>query len=273
MSVRVVIGLMALAIGTTAGIFLPQCAREAALRSSEQQVRLPSAAEAIPGRDTPPSDVAAPPLQPRESTVEASGPDTPAAAPSQSEQAASAPHRTAIAAWDQALELFALDHPSARLQHHKLGTPIAPPWPAGYEVAMFGLGCFWGAERKFWETPGVYTTAVGYSAGHTRNPTYREVCSGSTGHNEVVLVVYDPAVVRYADLLKLFWEVHDPTQGNRQGNDVGTQYRSGVYWFCETQREFAEASRDMMQPRLRAAGYGSITTEIIQARTFYYAEG
>lgn len=137
---------------------------------------------------------------------------------------------------------------------------------------MFGLGCFWGAERKFWQRDGVYTTAVGYAAGMTPNPTYREVCTGMTGHNEVVLVIFDPARVSYDELLRLFWENHDPTQGMRQGNDVGTQYRSGIYVFSEAQRVAAEQSRDAFQGELRAAGYGSITTEILPAPEFYYAE-
>ena len=137
---------------------------------------------------------------------------------------------------------------------------------------MFGMGCFWGAERKFWQLPGVYTTAVGYAAGHTPNPTYREVCSGMTGHTEAVLVVFDPNVIRYDDLLKAFWEDHDPTQGMRQGNDVGTQYRSGIYYDDDEQRRAAEASRDAYQQQLSAAGYGAITTEILPAPEFYYAE-
>ena len=137
---------------------------------------------------------------------------------------------------------------------------------------MFGLGCFWGAERRFWEQPGVFTTAVGYAGGHTANPTYQEVCTGRTGHNEVVLVVFDPAVIGYADLLALFWEGHDPTQGMRQGNDVGTQYRSGIYTFGEAQHSAALASRDEYQQALAAAGYGAITTEVESAPEFYYAE-
>ena len=137
---------------------------------------------------------------------------------------------------------------------------------------MFGLGCFWGAEKKFWQTAGVYTTAVGYAAGHTPNPTYREVCSGGTGHSEVVLVVFDPRKISYADLVKIFWESHDPTQGMRQGNDTGTQYRSGIYYFDDEQREVAERSREAYQQQLSRAGYGAITTEIIPAPEFYYAE-
>jgi peptide-methionine (S)-S-oxide reductase len=157
-------------------------------------------------------------------------------------------------------------------KHHVNGSPLEPPFPAGFERALFGLGCFWGAEKMFWKLPGVYTTAVGYAAGHTRNPTYREVCSGQTGHSEVVLVVFDPARISYAELLKAFWEGHDPTQGMRQGNDVGTQYRSGIYYFDEAQREAAERSRDAYQQQLTAARYGGITTEILPAPEFYYAE-
>jgi peptide-methionine (S)-S-oxide reductase len=150
--------------------------------------------------------------------------------------------------------------------------PVAPPFPQGFDRAMFGMGCFWGAEKKFWQQPGVYTTAVGYAAGHTLNPTYRQVCSGTTGHAEVVLVVFDPKKIRYDDLLRVFWENHDPTQGNRQGNDVGTQYRSGVYCYGEEQRRLAEASREMFQKQLTVARYGSITTEILPAPEFFYAE-
>jgi peptide-methionine (S)-S-oxide reductase len=156
--------------------------------------------------------------------------------------------------------------------HFVNGARIAEPFPAGLERAMFGMGCFWGAEKKFWQLPGVYSTAVGYSAGFTPNPTYREVCSGMTGHNEVVLVVFDPQKVSYDTLLKTFWENHDPTQGMRQGNDTGTQYRSGVYYFNDGQRDAAERSRQTYQERLRAKGYGHITTEIIPAPDFYYAE-
>ena len=154
------------------------------------------------------------------------------------------------------------------VNHHR----IVPPFPDGFEQAMFGLGCFWGAERNFWQLKGVYTTAVGYAAGHTPNPTYREVCTGMTGHTEAVLVVFDPKVVSYDDLLKAFWENHDPTQGMRQGNDVGTQYRSGIYYFNDAQRLAAEASRDAFQKELERAGYGRITTEILPAPEFYYAE-
>ena len=156
--------------------------------------------------------------------------------------------------------------------HFVNGHPLQPPFPAGLARAMFGMGCFWGAERKFWQRPGVYTTAVGYAAGHTPNPTYREVCSGMTGHTEAVLVVYDPNVIRYEDLLKAFWEDHNPTQGMRQGNDTGTQYRSGIYYEGEEQRRAAEASRAAYQRQLTAAGYGAITTEILPAPEFYYAE-
>jgi peptide-methionine (S)-S-oxide reductase len=157
--------------------------------------------------------------------------------------------------------------------HFVNGNPLQPPYPDGLEMAMFGLGCFWGAERKFWQQEGVFTTAVGYAAGSTPNPTYKEVCSGMTGHNEVVRVVFDPKVVSYEDLLKAFWESHEPTQGMRQGNDVGTQYRSGIYVYSESQRKQAEASRDAYQKALSAAGYGKITTEILDAPEFYYAEG
>jgi peptide-methionine (S)-S-oxide reductase len=157
-------------------------------------------------------------------------------------------------------------------KHHVNGAPLEPPFAEGLERAMFGLGCFWGAERKFWQTPGVYTTAAGYAGGFTPNPSYREVCSGATGHAEVVLVVFDPRKVSYADLVKVFWESHDPTQGMRQGNDVGTQYRSGIYYFDDAQREVAERSRDSYQRELSSAGYGTITTEILPAPEFYYAE-
>ena len=157
-------------------------------------------------------------------------------------------------------------------RHHVNGHPLSPPYPAGMALALFGLGCFWGAERKFWQIPGVYTTAVGYAGGLTPNPTYQEVCSGLTGHNEVVRVVFDPSMVRYSDLLRTFWEAHDPTQGMRQGNDVGTQYRSGIYVYDAQQREAALASRDAYQSRLAEGGYDAITTEIIDAPEFYYAE-
>ena len=156
--------------------------------------------------------------------------------------------------------------------HFVSGARLEPPFPAGTERAVFGLGCFWGAERKFWEVPGVYTTAVGYAGGHTPNPTYEEVCSGGTGHTEVVLVVFDPAKVSYESLLRVFWENHDPTQGMRQGNDAGTQYRSAIYTFGEEQRRAAEASREAYQKVLTASGHGRITTEIREAPEFFYAE-
>ena len=156
--------------------------------------------------------------------------------------------------------------------HFVNGNRILAPFPAGLRTAMFGLGCFWGAERKFWQLPGVYSTAVGYAAGQTPNPTYEEVCSGYTGHNEVVLVVYDPAKISYETLLQAFWESHDPTQGMRQGNDVGTQYRSGIYTFDAEQRAAAEASRERYGAVLATAGYAAVTTEILAAPAFYYAE-
>jgi peptide-methionine (S)-S-oxide reductase len=170
----------------------------------------------------------------------------------------------------------ALPGRSARMpvpeRHYVNGAPVQEPFPAGLERAMFGMGCFWGAEKLFWQLPGVYTTAVGYAAGLTPNPTYREVCSGMTGHAEVVLVVFDPTHVSYDQLLQAFWENHDPTQGMRQGNDTGTQYRSGIYCYGDAQRRAAERSRDEYRRRLSAAGYGPITTEIIEAPEFYYAE-
>ena len=156
--------------------------------------------------------------------------------------------------------------------HFVSGARLEPPFPAGTERAVFGLGCFWGAERKFWEVPGVYTTAVGYAGGHTPNPTYEEVCSGATGHTEAVLVVFDPAKVSYETLLRVFWEDHDPTQGMRQGNDVGTQYRSAIYYYGDAQRRAALASKEAYQAVLTKAGYGEITTEIGEAPEFYYAE-
>ncbi|HXG56705.1 MAG TPA: peptide-methionine (S)-S-oxide reductase MsrA [Vicinamibacterales bacterium] len=156
--------------------------------------------------------------------------------------------------------------------HHVNRARLEPPFPDGLETAMFGMGCFWGAEKKFWALKGVYTTAVGYAAGLTPNPTYREVCSGQTGHNEVVLVVFDPGQISYAELLSAFWESHNPTQGMRQGNDAGTQYRSGIYYYDDAQREAAERSRDGFQEKLAAARFGAITTEIIPAPEFYYAE-
>jgi peptide-methionine (S)-S-oxide reductase len=156
--------------------------------------------------------------------------------------------------------------------HFVNGRPLKGPHPEGLAQAMFGMGCFWGVERMFWKLPGVWVTAAGYAGGETPNPTYREVCSGQTGHNEVVLVTYDPARVSYEGLLRVFWEGHDPTQGMRQGNDVGTQYRSGIYVFDDAQRNAAEASREAFQTRLADAGYGAITTEIREAPPFYYAE-
>jgi peptide-methionine (S)-S-oxide reductase len=157
-------------------------------------------------------------------------------------------------------------------RHFVLDHPIAPPFPEGLERAVFGMGCFWGAERMFWEAGGVWTTAVGYAGGLTPNPTYQEVCSGSTGHAEVVLAVFDPARTSYEEMLRIFWEGHDPTQGMRQGNDVGTQYRSAIYWHSDLQRLAAEESRAMFQARLSTAGHGDITTEIAAAGPFYYAE-
>jgi peptide-methionine (S)-S-oxide reductase len=152
------------------------------------------------------------------------------------------------------------------------GNPLSPPFPRGLELAMFGLGCFWGAEKKFWKTPGVFSTSVGYAAGHTPNPTYYEVCSGKTAHAEVVRVVFDPKKVSYEQLLKIFWESHDPTQGMRQGNDVGTQYRSGIYYTSEAQHAAAERSKAAYQEELTRAGHDTITTEILPAPEFYYAE-
>jgi len=157
-------------------------------------------------------------------------------------------------------------------RHYVNGNSLKPPFPEGMEMAMFGLGCFWGAERKFWQQEGVYSTAVGYAGGYTPNPTYQEVCTGMTGHNEVVRVVYDPKAISYEDLLKVFWESHDPTQGMRQGNDVGTQYRSGIYVYSEEQKQLALNTRDRYQQELAKANYGKITTEIIDAPEFYYAE-
>ena len=157
-------------------------------------------------------------------------------------------------------------------KHDVLGTPLAPPFPDGMQLALFGMGCFWGAERLFWQAPGVFSTSVGYAAGFTPNPTYEEVCSGRTGHAEVVRVVFDPAATSYQALLRIFWEGHDPTQGMRQGNDVGTQYRSGIYTYSEAQRLAAQASRDAYQKRLAEAGRGEIRSEILEAPEFYYAE-
>jgi peptide-methionine (S)-S-oxide reductase len=157
-------------------------------------------------------------------------------------------------------------------RHEVLDTPLQPPFPDGMEQLVVGMGCFWGAERVFWKAGGVYTTAVGYAGGYTPNPTYQEVCSGRTGHTEAVLVVFDPAAISLENVLRLFWEGHDPTQGNRQGNDVGTQYRSAVYYAGEAQREAIEASKEMFQAELTKAGYGEISTEIAEAGPFYYAE-
>ncbi|MFP4299923.1 MAG: peptide-methionine (S)-S-oxide reductase MsrA [Spirulinaceae cyanobacterium] len=157
-------------------------------------------------------------------------------------------------------------------KHYVNNNRLQPPYPDGMEIAMFGLGCFWGAERKFWQQDGVYSTAVGYAAGYTKNPTYQEVCSGMTGHNEVVRVVYDPSVISYEQLLKVFWESHNPTQGMRQGNDTGTQYRSGIYTYSDEQKQLAEASKAVYQEAVKKAGLGEITTEIIDAPEFYYAE-
>jgi len=157
-------------------------------------------------------------------------------------------------------------------KHFVNGHPLRPPFPAHLRQALFGLGCFWGAERKFWSLQGVYSTAVGYAAGFTPNPTYEEVCTGRTGHNEVVLVVYDPGIVSYPELLAVFWEAHDPTQGMRQGNDTGTQYRSGIYWFDEQQRDAALRTKTEFGLQLKEAGYGAITTEVLPAPEFYYAE-
>jgi peptide-methionine (S)-S-oxide reductase len=162
--------------------------------------------------------------------------------------------------------------PAAADHHFVLDAPLHGPFPDDTKQAMFGLGCFWGAERKFWQNAGVYTTAVGYAAGHTQDPTYQEVCSGSTGHNEVVLVIYRPAQLAYEALLETFWESHDPTQGMRQGNDRGTQYRSGIYYFDDAQHQLATQSMERYQRALGDAGYGRITTEIITAPPFYYAE-
>jgi len=157
-------------------------------------------------------------------------------------------------------------------RHTVLGTPLRGPWPTGYQVAIFGMGCFWGAERLFWKVPGVYSTSVGYAGGITPNPTYEETCSGMTGHTEAVQVVYDPAKVSYGQLLKVFWENHDPTQGMRQGNDIGTQYRSAIYATTDEQLAEAQASRDAFAPVVAKSGYGEITTEIAKAGEFYYAE-
>ena len=157
-------------------------------------------------------------------------------------------------------------------KHFVNGNILRGDFPEGMEMAMFGLGCFWGAERKFWQLPGVYSTAVGYAAGHTKNPTYQEVCSGMTGHNEVVLVVFDPSQVSYSELLQVFWESHNPTQGMRQGNDTGTQYRSGIYTYSDVQQQMAQASKVQYEAKLKEAGLSEITTEILEAPEFYYAE-
>ncbi|OYX43665.1 MAG: peptide-methionine (S)-S-oxide reductase [Rhodobacterales bacterium 32-67-9] len=172
---------------------------------------------------------------------------------------------------DEALPGRAEPIPTAD-EHFIFHRPLKSPVPAGMEEAMFGMGCFWGVERKFWQLDGVWLTMVGYSAGLTPNPTYKETCTGMTGQNEVVRVIYDPKLISYDDLLKVFWEGHDPTQGNRQGNDVGTQYRSGIYTFTAAQAEAAEASREVYAERLKAAGFGAITTEIKPAEPFYFAE-
>jgi peptide-methionine (S)-S-oxide reductase len=165
------------------------------------------------------------------------------------------------------------DQPMQGLEPHRvLGTPIVPPFPEGFETIVAGMGCFWGAEKLYWEAPGIYTTAVGYAGGFTKNPTYEEVCSGRTGHAEVVLAVLDPERTSYDEVLRIFWEGHDPTEGMRQGNDLGTQYRSAIYWSTEPERDAALASRDAFQRELSQAGYGEITTEIAQAEPFYYAE-
>jgi peptide-methionine (S)-S-oxide reductase len=181
-------------------------------------------------------------------------------------------HKTDMVSADNALPGRAERPFNVPTTHFVLGTPLEPPFPDGYERAIFGMGCFWGAERKFWETGEVFTTAVGYAGGFTPNPTYEEVCSGRTGHAEVVLVVYDPARISYEDLLRVFWENHDPTQGMRQGNDIGTQYRSTIYTTTAAQHDAAVASLEMYQKQLEQAGYGTISTEIADAGEFWYAE-
>jgi peptide-methionine (S)-S-oxide reductase len=181
-------------------------------------------------------------------------------------------HKSTIPSPEESLRGRETPLPGVPDTHFVNGHRIKPPFPEGLEQVVLGLGCFWGAERKFWELPGVYTTAVGYAGGHTPNPTYEETCSGMTGHTEAVLVVFDPAQVSYEDVLRTFWEAHDPTQGMRQGNDVGTQYRSAIYTTSDAQRAAAEASRDQYQEALRAAGHGEITTEIAPAGPFFYAE-
>jgi peptide-methionine (S)-S-oxide reductase len=180
-------------------------------------------------------------------------------------------HKTAMVTDNDALRGRDAEIPVAD-RHAVLGTPLRGPFPEGLESAVVAMGCFWGAERVFWQAPGVYTTAVGYAGGFTPNPTYEEVCSGRTGHTEAVLVVFDPAKTSYTEILRLFWENHDPTQGMRQGNDIGTQYRSAIYWTTDAQRAAAEASRDAYAERLRAEGYPEVTTELAQAGPFYYAE-
>ncbi|WP_131765334.1 peptide-methionine (S)-S-oxide reductase MsrA [Candidatus Protofrankia californiensis] len=181
-------------------------------------------------------------------------------------------HKSALPTAEQALPGRRIPAFAVPERHAVLGTPLQGPFPAGLEIAVFGLGCFWGAERKFWQTPGVYSTAVGYAGGITPNPTYEETCSGLTGHTEAVQVVFDPAVVSFENLLKVFWEAHDPTQGMRQGNDVGTQYRSTIYTFSDEQLAAAQRSRDAFQAVLDTADFGPITTEIAPAGPFYFAE-
>ncbi|SBW19305.1 peptide-methionine (S)-S-oxide reductase MsrA [Protofrankia symbiont of Coriaria ruscifolia] len=181
-------------------------------------------------------------------------------------------HKSALPTAEQVLPGRRISAFAVPERHAVLGTPLQGPFPAGLEIAVFGLGCFWGAERKFWQTPGVYSTAVGYAGGITPNPTYEETCSGLTGHTEAVQVVFDPAVVSFENLLKVFWEAHNPTQGMRQGNDVGTQYRSAIYTFSDEQLAAALRSRDAFQAVLDTAGFGPITTEIAPAGPFYFAE-
>lgn len=183
----------------------------------------------------------------------------------------SSPDKTTLPTPEQALPGRGVQVPVAP-RHFVLDAPLAPPYPERMEKALVGMGCFWGAERKFWQAEGVYTTSVGYAAGLTPNPTYEEVCSGRTGHNEVVLAVFDPAVISHDEILKIFWESHNPTQGMRQGNDAGTQYRSGIYVYSDAQRLAAEASRDAYQEQLTASGHGAITTEILEAPEYYFAE-
>lgn len=181
------------------------------------------------------------------------------------------PHKMTIPSPEEALPGRDREMPFEN-RHFVNGNPLKPPFPDGLEQVVFGMGCFWGAERVFWQTEGVYSTAVGYAAGHTPNPSYEEVCSGRTGHNEVVLVVFDPARISYDRLLKTFWESHNPTQGMQQGNDIGTQYRSGIYTFSDAQQMEAGTSRDAYQKALAASGRGAITTEIVPAPEFYFAE-